>query len=106
MGDRVLVPRDPFGDLGADGFDADGGLGEVGGDGRVRHDNGDGGVAGDVAVEQPERGGDRAGRHVVVHRHRVAVDGGRVAPRSGSAVDGDPAEELTGGAVAVEIVVG
>ena len=89
-----------------DGVDPDGGLGQVAGHRRVGHDDGDRGVARDVAVVEPERRGDGPGRQVVVHRHRVAVDGRRVAGGVGPAVEGDPPEHLPGGAVAVQVLVG
>ena len=91
MGERVLVPRDALGDLRPDRFDPDRGLRQVGGHRRVRHDDRDRRVARNVAVVEAERARDRPRRHVVVHRHRVAVDRGRVARGVGAAVERDPA---------------
>jgi hypothetical protein len=106
VGDRLLVPGDPLRDLGADRLDPHGRLGQVGGDRGVGHDDRDRGVAGDVAVVEPERAGDGPGRQVVVHRHRVAVDRHRVAGGVGPAVERDPARHLAGRPVPVQVVVG
>ena len=61
---------------------------------------------GHVAVVEPERGGDGPRREVVVHRHRLPVDGGRVERSVPPPVDRDQPEHLAGGAVAVQVLVG
>ena len=81
------------------------GFGRSAGHRRVRHDDRDRRVARDVAVVEAERGRDRPRRHVVVHRHRVAVDRDRVARGVGAAVERDPAEHLARRAVAVQVLV-
>ena len=68
--------------------------------------DGDGPVARHVAVVEPERRGDGTRREVVVHRHRVPVDGGRVQRRVAPPVDRDQPEHLAGDAVAVQVLVG
>src|SRR5262249_1684977 len=106
VGERALVPLQAVGDLGADGLDADGWSGEARGGGDGGDGDGHGPGAGDVAVVEAEGGGDGAGLEVVVHRHRVAVDGGGVEGGVGALVEGDPAEGLAGGAVTVHVALG
>ena len=80
-----LVPRRPAPQRGADRFDA---CDRMVDRGRVlggRHDHRGRPVDGNVAVEQAERGGDHAGREVVVDRHRVTEDRVRVAARVAAA---------------------
>ena len=89
-----------------DRLDAHRRMGEVVGDRRRRDDDGDGPVARHVAVVEPERRGDGPRREVVVHRHGVPVDGGRVQGRVPSPVDRDQPEHLAGSAVAVQVLVG
>ncbi len=78
-------------------------LGHVLGDVDGRHDHRDRAVARDVAVVEPERSGDHPGVQVVVHGHRIAVDGRRIECRVCALVQRDPAERLPRGAVPVEV---
>src|SRR5262249_1285016 len=105
-GGRGRGPLPALGGLGGVGRGAAGGAGEVGCGVDGGDDDGHGSVAGDVAVVEAEGGGDGAGLEVVVHRHRVAVDGGGVEGGVGALVEGDPAEGLAGGAVTVHVALG
>ena len=102
----VLVPRHPLEDLRADRLNAHCGVGEVVRDGRRRDDDGDGPVAGHVAVVQPERRGDGSRREVVVHRHRVPVDGVGVEPGVPPPVDRNHPEHFAGSAVTMHVLRG
>ncbi len=106
VGHHVLIPREPFEDLRTHRLDADRLVREITGDVGSRDDHGDGRIAGHVAVVQAERRRDHAGRQVVVHGHRVAVDGVLVASGTHAVVDGDVAEQLPGGAVLLHVLAG
>ena len=106
MSQGVLVPRNPFEDLGAYRLDAHRRVREVVGDRRRRDDHGDGPVAWYVAVVEPERGGDRPRREIVVHRHRIPVDGSGVERSVAPPVERDQSEHLAGGTVAVHVLRG
>src|SRR6202044_2254013 len=71
------------------GFDANGVV-AVGGGGRGGDHEGDGAVDGDVAVHEPERIRDRAGREVLVHGQRITVCRTRIQRGVASTVDGQP----------------
>ena len=70
-----------------------------------RHDHRGRAVARDVAVVEAERRRDHARVHVVVERHRVAVDRVRVQLRVLARVERDPRELLARRAVLVEVAL-
>ncbi len=88
------------------GVDQHGGKRQVAGSlGRGDHE-GVGAVDRYVHVEQAQGPADHAGGQVVVHRHRLAEGGGRVAGRVRAVVDGDVAEVLPGNAELVDVARG
>ncbi len=106
MGNGVLVPRHALEDLGAHRFDAHRRVGEIPACRRRGDDDRDGPVAGHVTVVEPEWRGDGPCREVVIHRHGVAVDGGRIQRRIPPPVDRDQTEHLARGAVAMQVLIG
>src|SRR5580704_5865376 len=106
VGDGALVPRNALENLRADGFDPYRRPGEVPGNRGVGHHHGDRAVAGHIAVVQSERGGNGPGGHVVVHRHRLPVDGRRIAGCVLPTVDGDESEHLASCPETMQVLVG
>ena len=100
-----LVPRRAARDPRPDRLDAQRRLAHVLGPLAPRHDHRGRAVARCVAVEQAERRRDHPRVHVVVHRHRIAVDRVRVERRVLARVERDPRHLLVRRAVLVEVAL-
>ena len=104
--ERPLVPGDWLDDLSAHRFDVHGFVLGVLRSILGRNNDGHGTVTGNIAVIEAKWCRHHARIEVVVHRHRVLVDGPRVPCRHGPVIRGDSTKYRSIPAVALEIIRG